>query len=382
MKIKNFLLVVVAIAGLLLLNSSSAQVSGPVLSIAGMPSTATIGDTFTARIELNTNGQLLDNVDIYFLRFNPAILQVQDSDILGAGVQIDDGILFPETVVNNADNTVGLIEFSQVFISTQTYNGLGTLATISFRAVGAGTSEINFDFTSGSTSDTNAVYDGQDKLVSVVGASVVVSGQGTPTPTPTPIPISTSVPAPTPTPAPAPGGGGCCSGGNITYTPAPSPTTTPLITKLTPISRGFVSLATLNLKEGDTVSASGSSDPDIYIANIYGYKRLFLNPIIFNFYGHLGGFGNVKKISSTTRDMLVTSGLYRNCETNDPKVYGVEVTGEDLGILHWVNTTGAQAIIDDPDFFKKVFCINMKEFNWYSKGSNYISVNQIPNYSR
>lgn len=80
--------------------------------------------------------------------------------------------------------------------------------------------------------------------------------------------------------------------------------------------------------------------------------------------------------------MLVTSGLFRNCETNDPKVYGVEVTAEDTATLHWINTSGEQAVKDDPDFFKKVFCINTNEFNWYTKGSVYTSVNQVPVYSR
>lgn len=136
------------------------------------------------------------------------------------------------------------------------------------------------------------------------------------------------------------------------------------------------------LKEGDTISASGSNDPDIYIVNDAGYKRLFLNPVIFNFYGHLGGFAKVKSISPTTRDTFTISGLFRNCEANDEKVYGVESTGEDMGILHWVNTTGSQAVADDPNFFQKVFCINNNEFNWYAKGSSYSSVNQIPVYSR
>ena len=107
-----------------------------------------------------------------------------------------------------------------------------------------------------------------------------------------------------------------------------------------------------------------------------------MNPIIFNFYGHLGGFAKVKNITTVTRGTLVTSGLFRNCETNDSRVYGIETTGEDTGILHWVNTSGAQAVADDPNFFKKVFCINTKEFSWYSKGSDYTSVNQVPVYSR
>lgn len=136
------------------------------------------------------------------------------------------------------------------------------------------------------------------------------------------------------------------------------------------------------LNEGDVVSAAGSDDPDVYIINEHSFKRLFLNPVIFKFYGHLGGFSKVKKIDSATRDSYVTSGLFRNCETDDPQVYGVETTGEDTGRLHWVNTTGEQAVADDADFFKKVFCINTKEFKWYKKGTNYNSVNQIPAYSR
>lgn len=134
------------------------------------------------------------------------------------------------------------------------------------------------------------------------------------------------------------------------------------------------------LKEGDTVSAAGSDDPDVYIVNEQGYKRLFLNPVIFGFYGHLGGFANVKSITPATRDAFPTSGLFQLF--GDQKVYGVESTGEDTGVLHWVNTSGAQAVADDPNFFKKVFIINQNEFNWYAKGSNYTSVSQVPNYVR
>src|SRR3989344_3067797 len=141
------------------------------------------------------------------------------------------------------------------------------------------------------------------------------------------------------------------------------------------------------LTEGDTVSATGSSDPDVYIVNEHGYKRLFLNPAIFGFYGHLGGFANVKSISSATRDAFPTSGLFRNCEANTQSVYGVSVSGEDTGMLHHVNVTGDQAVSQDANFFKKVFCINNNEFNWYTNngtsfGSVYTSVSQVPDYTR
>src|SRR3989344_2929481 len=177
-----------------------------------------------------------------------------------------------------------------------------------------------------------------DSNTVIVPSSADGSVTPTPTITPTPTPSTGSGPAITPTPTP-------------TTSQTPSPTS-----RLTPSSVGFTNLDALSLNEGATISAAGSDDTDIYIVNAWGYKRLFLNPVIFGFYGHLGGFEKVKTIVPSTRNTLVTSGLVRNCETNDPKVYGIETTGEDAGILHWVNTSGAQAVADDSDFFKKVFC--------------------------
>src|SRR3989344_5671419 len=156
---------------------------------------------------------------------------------------------------------------------------------------------------------------------------------------------------------------------------------------------GFVALAPsvvnaavpgdYGLKEGNTISASGSDDPDVYIVNEQGYKRLFLNPVIFSFYGHLGGFASVKSVSAVARDAFPTSGLFRNCETNDQKVWAVEVTGEDVGALHWVNMSGSAAVAEDANFFKKVFCINNNEANWYPKSSvNYTALSQVTSYSR
>lgn len=137
-----------------------------------------------------------------------------------------------------------------------------------------------------------------------------------------------------------------------------------------------------NLKEGDVISAEG--DPDVYIINDFGYKRLFVNPEIFNLYGHLG-WNKIKKVSPATRDAFITSGLFRNCEvtgTAGERVYGLDVIKEDVANLRWVNTSGAQAVIDDPNFFQKVFCINTGEVKLYGSGAQYTSVTQIRNYTR
>ena len=74
----------------------------------------------------------------------------------------------------------------------------------------------------------------------------------------------------------------------------------PLIIFLLFYSAHFALSATpsdFGLKEGDLIRATSANDLDIFIVNKSGYKRLFLNPVIFSFYGHLGGFSNVKKVS-------------------------------------------------------------------------------------
>ena len=244
-----------------------------------------------------------------------------------------------------------LVEFSPTIIGnglSKTYLARAVVASSAAGKVRVGFSGFNF-----ATQAVPALSG-----IPIYGNTMTfVDYYGNPIPTDTPIPTLTPMPLSTPTPSTSP-------------------------TILTPTSLGFTSLAAFNLSEGDTVSSSVSGDPDIYIANDWGYKRLFLNPVIFGFYGHLGGFANVKNVTLSTRNMLVPSGLFRNCETDDPKVYGLETTGEDTGILHWVNTSGEQAVADDPDFFKKVFCINSNEFNWYQQGSAYTSVSQVPSYSR
>lgn len=138
--------------------------------------------------------------------------------------------------------------------------------------------------------------------------------------------------------------------------------------------------ADYGLREGDTISSAGSDDPDVYIVNNHGYKRLFLNPAIFGLYGHLGGFAAVKNVSPATRDAFPTSGLFR--VDGEEKVYGLQTTGEDVAVLRWVNTSGAQAVIDDPNFFKKVFIINAAEKALYGTGPDFTSVTQVPVYVR
>ena len=307
--------------------SQSLQVGAQYFEVTKITLAASGGDIFLTGIYLNTDvsGGLSNFTNLFLYNSTPTLLG---------------------TYPNPSENP-NLIQFSNVIIGNGKSKTYTVKASISDTA--AGNVRVGFSgFTFGTLATPTLVG------VPIYGNTMTLPG-ATPTSTPTPTP---------------------------TLSPSATPTPTPASTPITPAPLGFISLATLGLHEGDTLSVSGSDDPDIYIANEWGYKRLFLNPVIFGFYGHLGGFVKVKTTTSVTRDTMVTSGLFRNCETEDPKVYGVETTGEDTGILHWVNTSGDQAVADDADFFKKVFCINTNEFSWYNQGSEYTSVNQVPSYSR
>ena len=294
----------------------------------------------------------------------------QDTTVaLGVGnIVIEDGSVVNELTTTNLSITISVISGQKIILTSANKLHLSNDSSYGFTCE-ATESRLVINATSTQTITVTPSSTSCDSTGATAGSGAVTA-------------------TPTPTPAPAGGGGG----GAMTTTPTPTPAPTAIPTpspasstgsgRATPVSRGFVSLVAVSLNDGDVISAAGSSDPDIYIVNPHGYKRLFLNPAIFGFYGHLGGFSKIKSATSATRDVFVTSGLFRNCETNDVKVYGVETTGEDTGKLHWVNTTGEQAVKDDPSFFKKVFCINTNEFNWYPKGSDYTSVNQIPDYSR
>lgn len=347
----------------------SAQ--GATLSVSPSSATVNVGDNITVQIMLDTQGQSVEGVDLNTFNYNPSMLSAQDSDTAVSGVQISSGTLMPNTVFNSVDSAVGKIQFSQVTAGGQSYTGQGVLAAITFQALQSGTVSLSFDFLSGSTVDTNVAHNGSDVLTSVSGGVLTLSGSSILTPTPPP------PSAPTPTPMPISSGGG--GGGYSFPAPSASPTVSP-----TPLPSGSVrpKPSAFNLQEGEVVAAYGSDDPDVYIVNEHGFKRLFLNPAIFNFYGHLGGFVKVKTIPFSTRDALETSGLFRNCEANDPQVYVVEVTGEDGGIFHHINLSGEQAVAQDAEFFKKIFCINTREFNWYAKGVAYTFLSQIPKYNR
>ncbi len=171
-------------------------------------------------------------------------------------------------------------------------------------------------------------------------------------------------PTPTPTPILINGGGPAPVAPQVTPTPStsPVPSFTPQILGISTAVGDPANLIKYRVEEGDLIRAVG--DHHVYILNSAGYKRLYLNPLIFGFYGE-ASWDRIKIVDPEVRDAFPTSALFRNCETQEPKVYGAEITGEDTGMLHWLNISSVEALEQDGHFFKKVFCINTAELTWF-----------------
>ncbi|MEQ1499820.1 MAG: dockerin type I domain-containing protein [Parcubacteria group bacterium] len=163
--------------------SSVNIVNSATLVLSPSSTSVSVNSTFTVNILLDTTGQPTYGVDINRLRFNPAILQVVDADVATAGVQVTLGSLMSVATLNSADNTGGSIQLSQLATPGNTFTGSGTFATITFRAISAGTSNVTFDFTSGNGTDTNVAGLGSDLLTSAPSASYTVSALDTTPPT-------------------------------------------------------------------------------------------------------------------------------------------------------------------------------------------------------
>ncbi len=166
--------------------SFQAAGGGATLALSPASSNVTIGNTFTVSVILNTGGQATAGSDAY-INYNPQDLEVQDALSGTNGVQIQPGTLYAQTTWNNVNTTTGKIIFSgSVNSGAAGYNGTGTLASITFKALRtANPSAVSFDFTLGATNDSNVILkttgtDITDLLDSVVNGSYVLAPSDVP----------------------------------------------------------------------------------------------------------------------------------------------------------------------------------------------------------
>jgi hypothetical protein len=168
----------VSIGLLVLMFTAAKNVSAATLTLTPTSANITLGQTINVDIMLDTQGVAIDGVDIYYLRYNPNILEVVDSNTSNSGIQITPGTLLGQTLGNSATN--GSVVFSQISNATASYSGVGKLATIKFKAKAGGTSDITIDFTGvGNPFDSNVASASGDRLTSVGNARITVPGSTT-----------------------------------------------------------------------------------------------------------------------------------------------------------------------------------------------------------
>lgn len=152
------------------------------LSISPPNGSYNVGDIITANIILDTQGKAVDGIDIRYLNYNPSLLEAQDDDPSAAGVQIASGNLIFSTITNITDTINGKISFHQITSGNNTFSGSGVLATARFKAKASGPANLLFDFSPGSTADTNVASGGGDVLTSVSGSSYQLNAVSQPPP--------------------------------------------------------------------------------------------------------------------------------------------------------------------------------------------------------
>lgn len=133
--------------------------------------------------------------------------------------------------------------------------------------------------------------------------------------------------------------------------------------------------------DGDVVrnpSASGDAQFDVYIVKLMGakkFKRLVLNPQVFNSYGHLK-WENVKTVTTEEMNSYKTSGIVR-VET-DPKVLALAPNG-DMGSKSWLNVSAADFVAAGGDW-ESVYTINAVDGANYAAAADLTSQAQVATY--
>ncbi len=167
---------------LVILLSAAAPVAAEYTIVRLEPGapTVSVGQVVAVSIRIDNVAGLF-GAEVH-LSYNPAIVEVLDSDSAQAGTQIAPGsLLKPDFVAQNrVDAVYGTIDFGVIQLPPSSpVNGSGVLATITFRGKAPGTSQLSFNTVNLSTPSSAAIpASSQNGQLTVSGLSVA------PTPTP------------------------------------------------------------------------------------------------------------------------------------------------------------------------------------------------------
>ena len=156
--------------------------------------------------------------------------------------------------------------------------------------------------------------------------------------------------------------------------------------------RPSVTVEGVTIYDGDLISSNATNPDgtptyeslDIYIAKVVGaekYKRLILNPQVFDSYGHLN-WSDVKEVDQSVMDAFTTSCLIR--EDGDTKVYAL-APDDDTGTKSWINLTAEEFLGATPGAYSTndsdaIYTVNSTDAGNYTTTGDITTVAALETY--
>jgi hypothetical protein len=133
-----------------------------------------VGSTFEVNVVLDTKGNSVTGADA-ILRFDPARLEIVDSQSETPGLQVAEGLIFDFYLGNTANSQTGRITISGITNAKKTFTGRGVLAKPTFKTRVAGKTKLFFEYQPAVTSDSNvASVFAKDILDKTVGGDYII----------------------------------------------------------------------------------------------------------------------------------------------------------------------------------------------------------------
>jgi hypothetical protein len=156
------------------LSGTGFRAEGVNASVQPAIETVGVGEVFELIIQAEAEDQLVSGIDA-FVNFDPAYLEVVDADTGTPGIQIIPGSALPTVIVNEADNSIGTIDFSAGKLGAPFPTGTFTVATIEFRALAPTRPSTALTFSTTPPRETRVDYAGNDVTGTLTGGSVTIT---------------------------------------------------------------------------------------------------------------------------------------------------------------------------------------------------------------
>ncbi|MBI4038164.1 hypothetical protein HY387_00720 [Candidatus Daviesbacteria bacterium] len=116
-----------------------------------------VGEVVPVSVRVVTGGHSTSGTDV-IVKFDPQKLEATGS------ANLTKGFIYPEYPLVSVDGKIGQVGISGIIsVGKSSFNGIGILATVNFKAKTAGNTKVSVEFKKGATDDSNIVEVGTSK---------------------------------------------------------------------------------------------------------------------------------------------------------------------------------------------------------------------------